>query len=82
MLSQDRVRVIGVCFGHQIVGRAMKVRVGRNEDGWETAVNDIQLTAKGKELFQAEKLVRSNALPGNGSRDLFHGRVYIRCIET
>ncbi|KAL9625258.1 MAG: hypothetical protein Q9160_000660 [Pyrenula sp. 1 TL-2023] len=56
VLAQDRVRVIGVCFGHQIVGRAMNVKVGRNDDGWETAVNDVQLSAKGKEIFQAETL--------------------------
>lgn len=57
VLAQDRVRVIGVCFGHQIVGRAMHVKVGRNDDGWETAVNEVQLTTKGKEIFQSETLV-------------------------
>ena len=57
MLAQDRVRMIGVCFGHQIIARAMGVTVGRNDDGWESAVNEVQLTAKGKELFQKEKIV-------------------------
>jgi len=60
VLAQDRVRVIGVCFGHQIVGRAMGVKVGRNDAGWETAVNDVQLTEKGKEVFGMEKLVCTN----------------------
>jgi hypothetical protein len=59
VLAQSRMRVIGVCYGHQIVGRALGVKVGRNPDGWETAVYDIQLTAKGKEIFQLEKLVRA-----------------------
>jgi GMP synthase-like glutamine amidotransferase len=58
VLAQGRVRVIGVCFGHQIVGRAMGVKVGRNPDGWESAVHDMQLTAKGKEIFQKDSLVR------------------------
>ena len=58
ILSKTKVRVIGVCFGHQIVGRALKARVGRNPDGWEAAVNDVQLSEKGKELFGIEKLVR------------------------
>jgi GMP synthase-like glutamine amidotransferase len=49
-----------VCFGHQIVGRAMGVKVGRNDAGWETAVNDVQLTEKGKEVFGMEKLVCTN----------------------
>lgn len=57
VLAQDRVRLIGVCFGHQIIGRAMGATVGRNDDGWETAVNDVQLTKKGKELFEKESLV-------------------------
>lgn len=32
------------------------MEVGRNADGWEAAVNDIQLTDKGKEVFGVEKL--------------------------
>jgi GMP synthase-like glutamine amidotransferase len=55
-LAQSRVRIIGVCFGHQIVARAMGVEVGRNADGWEAAVNDVQLTDKGKDVFGVEKL--------------------------
>jgi hypothetical protein len=57
ILSETDVRVIGVCFGHQIVGRALKAKVGRNPDGWEAAVNDVQLSEKGKELFGVDKLV-------------------------
>jgi GMP synthase-like glutamine amidotransferase len=58
VLAQDRVRLIGVCFGHQIVGRALGAKVGRSDGGWEVAVNDIELTEKGKELFGVDKLVR------------------------
>ncbi|OAX79779.1 hypothetical protein ACJ72_05899 [Emergomyces africanus] len=57
ILAQDRVRIIGVCFGHQIIGRALGVKVGPNEGGWEVAVHDMELTSKGKELFGVEKLV-------------------------
>jgi GMP synthase-like glutamine amidotransferase len=57
ILKQNRIRTIGVCFGHQIVGRAMGVKVGRNDDGWEAAVNDIDLSERGKQLFGKEKLV-------------------------
>ncbi|PGH02421.1 hypothetical protein AJ79_07653 [Helicocarpus griseus UAMH5409] len=56
ILAQDRVRIIGVCFGHQIIGRAMGVKVGPNEGGWEVAVHSMDLTDKGKELFGLEKL--------------------------
>ncbi|EXJ93380.1 hypothetical protein A1O1_01772 [Capronia coronata CBS 617.96] len=56
ILTETKVRVIGVCFGHQIVGRALKAEVGRNPAGWEAAVNDVQLSAKGKELFGVDKI--------------------------
>ena len=59
MLAQDRVRLIGVCFGHQIIGRALGVKVGRSDKGWEVAVVNVELTTKGKEMFGLEELVRS-----------------------
>ena len=49
--------MIGCCFGHQIVGRALGAECGRNPVGWETAVNEVQLTQKGKEIFQVDHLV-------------------------
>ncbi|KAI9797408.1 MAG: hypothetical protein M1835_000741 [Candelina submexicana] len=56
VLAQDRVRIIGVCFGHQIVGRAMGAKVGRSDIGWETSVLPVELSAKGKELFKQPEL--------------------------
>lgn len=57
VLAQRRVRLIGVCFGHQIIGRAMDVKVDRSDRGWEVSVCPVQLTGKGKELFGVEELV-------------------------
>lgn len=57
VLTQDRVRIVGVCFGHQIVGRALGAPVGRSEKGWELSVTDLSLTPAGKEIFGQEKLV-------------------------
>ncbi|KAG9237811.1 class I glutamine amidotransferase-like protein [Amylocarpus encephaloides] len=51
VLGQERVRVVGVCFGHQIVGRAMRAKVVRSEKGWEISVMAIDLTKKGQEIF-------------------------------
>ncbi|TKA83155.1 hypothetical protein B0A55_00729 [Friedmanniomyces simplex] len=56
VLAQHRVRVIGVCFGHQIVGRAMDVKVDRSDRGWEVSVTPVRLTGKGSELFGVEEL--------------------------
>lgn len=38
------------------MARALGVKVGRNSDGWEAAVNGVDLTPKGKELFRLDKL--------------------------
>lgn len=51
-IASNRVRVIGVCFGHQIVGRALGAKVGRSEGGiWEVSVCEYAQTPKGKKLF-------------------------------
>jgi hypothetical protein len=57
LFEQTRVRLIGVCFGHQIIGRALGQKVGRSEGGWEISVSPVQLTDKGKELFGVKELV-------------------------
>jgi len=65
VLNQHRIRIIGVCFGHQIVGRAMGVKVDRSDRGWEVAVTSVNLTDKGRQLFKKDVLVwlMSNPTP-------------------
>ncbi|KAI1813186.1 putative class I glutamine amidotransferase [Poronia punctata] len=55
-LESGRVRVIGVCFGHQIIGRALGAVLGRNTRGWEISVVEHELTPEGKKVFGMEKL--------------------------
>ena len=57
VLEQDRVRAIGVCFGHQIIARALGQRVDRGEAGWEVSVMPVELTELGKQLFKQDELV-------------------------
>ena len=61
VLAQNRVRIIGVCYGHQIVGRALGAKVARSEGGaWEVSVSQVKLTEKGKRLFGGrDTLVRT-----------------------
>lgn len=41
-----------MCYGHQIVGRALGAKVAKSEGGaWEVSVCQVKLTGKGKELF-------------------------------
>lgn len=61
-INTGRIRVVGVCFGHQIIGRAMGAPVGKSDKGWEIAVTDVDLTDKGKAIFQLDKMVSLHAL--------------------
>lgn len=57
-IDSGRVKVVGVCFGHQIVGRAVGAGVGKSKKGWEVAVTEVDLTDKGREIFALDKMVR------------------------
>jgi GMP synthase-like glutamine amidotransferase len=57
ILAQTRVRLIGVCFGHQIIGRALDIPVGRSEAGWELAVTELQLSEVGKSIFGGRETI-------------------------
>jgi GMP synthase-like glutamine amidotransferase len=54
-LLHDRVKIVGICFGHQIVARAMGALVARGDQGWEISVVETRLTEKGKEVFGKER---------------------------
>ncbi len=63
ILAQDRVRFIGVCWGHQIVGRALGARVAKSGTGaWEVSVCRMVLTEQGKELFGGKDALVSRSV--------------------
>lgn len=43
--------LLGICFGHQIIARALGAKVGVNPKGWEVAATPVTLTSKGQEIF-------------------------------
>ena len=56
------VRVVGVCFGHQIVGRAEGCVCRKGMGGWEIAVTECGLTERGREVFGLETMVSGTCL--------------------
>ena len=83
-LETKRIRIIGVCFGHQILGRALGAKVGRNELAWEVASNEVNLTSKGKEIFGKDVIVSIYATPPPpaGKSIFFLEVVAIFCLQT
>ncbi|KAF0927413.1 hypothetical protein E2562_032719 [Oryza meyeriana var. granulata] len=49
-------RILGVCFGHQILCRALGGKTGRSKKGWDIGVNCIHPTAAAARLFAPLKL--------------------------
>lgn len=46
------VRIIGICYGHQIVARALRAHVELNEKGgWEVGSYECDLTEEGREML-------------------------------
>ncbi|KAF7369045.1 Glutamine amidotransferase type-1 domain-containing protein [Mycena venus] len=53
--TKPKLKIIGICFGHQIVARALGGRCVPN-DKWEVGPTPLALTALGKEVFGVESL--------------------------
>ncbi|ODQ64689.1 class I glutamine amidotransferase-like protein [Nadsonia fulvescens var. elongata DSM 6958] len=49
--NQRVVPIVGICFGHQIVGRALGAPLGRNHQGWEVSICQTALTDVGAAVF-------------------------------
>ncbi|KII87858.1 hypothetical protein PLICRDRAFT_42374 [Plicaturopsis crispa FD-325 SS-3] len=54
--SQPQVKVIGICFGHQIVGRALGAECVPNDGKWEVGVTPVQMSDEGKRIFGVDTL--------------------------
>lgn len=55
-ITKPHVKIVGICFGHQIVARALGGRCVRNDGKWEVGPTQVTLTGLGKEVFGVESL--------------------------
>ncbi|PKY38030.1 putative glutamine amidotransferase-like protein C13C5.04 [Rhizophagus irregularis] len=53
--KRPEVRMVGICFGHQIIARARGGQVIKNPLGWEVAVTEVSLTDIGKEILKTNR---------------------------
>ncbi|KAF9603295.1 hypothetical protein IFM89_034644 [Coptis chinensis] len=63
-LDDMKKKVLGVCFGHQILGRALGGKIGRSLTGWDIGVRPINLSTS--------KFLNSLQLPSKLSVIEFH----------
>ncbi|KAK9453313.1 class I glutamine amidotransferase-like protein [Dipodascopsis uninucleata] len=55
--DQSLSRLVGICFGHQIISRALGGNVEPNSKGWEIAVTEIEVDQELKDtLFPGESI--------------------------
>jgi len=54
--EHPKVKLIGICFGHQIIARALGGECVPNGGNWEVGPTEVELTDVGKELFGVSKL--------------------------
>ncbi|TBU42082.1 class I glutamine amidotransferase-like protein [Dichomitus squalens] len=55
--EKPKIRLIGICFGHQIIARALGGECVPNDGRWEVGPTPLQLTEMGKKLFGVPELV-------------------------
>lgn len=53
----EAVKLVGFCFGHQLILRAAGGVTERNPKGWEVGHTELELTEEGKEFLKTDKKV-------------------------
>ncbi|CAG8517605.1 20564_t:CDS:2, partial [Dentiscutata erythropus] len=95
--KHQHIKLIGICFGHQIVARAAGGQVIKNPLGWEIGVTEVSLTDIGENFFKIDSKVlriqqmhqdHVNILPKNfhnlgfTSKSPFQGMIKVNQVLT
>ncbi|SRR6266702_2930454 len=72
----------GICFGHQIVARALGGKCVSNSGKWEVAITEVALTDLGQRIFGAQSLACSACPRICILNDVFDRRTSNKCTET
>ncbi|KAF8528408.1 class I glutamine amidotransferase-like protein [Hysterangium stoloniferum] len=67
--TKPQVKIIGICFGHQVISRAFGGECVPNNGVWEVGTTDVELTDKGKEIFGMSSIVTDRQMIQQMHRD-------------
>ncbi|KAL8136541.1 hypothetical protein V2J09_002542 [Rumex salicifolius] len=52
-LDSMKKKVLGICFGHQILGRALGGKTGRSQTGWDIGVRQVHISSASTKLLSS-----------------------------
>ncbi|CAG8506303.1 9249_t:CDS:2, partial [Dentiscutata heterogama] len=62
--KHQHIKLIGICFGHQIIARAAGGQVIKNPLGWEIGVTEVSLTDIGENFFKIDRFTSKSPFQG------------------
>lgn len=75
ILIHDTVKILGLCFGHQVVGRALDAEGAINTLGYEMSVCKVDMTPLGAKIFGKNQLVCTPVAASSSWKSSHHHRL-------
>ncbi|CAA90455.1 class I glutamine amidotransferase family protein, conserved in fungi, bacteria, plants [Schizosaccharomyces pombe] len=72
LFKYPHIKIVGLCFGHQIVAKAAGVPIIQNPKGWEVSSTVVQLTENGEKFF-GRKVININQMHQDMAVDVPEG---------